>query len=148
MDANKLTVKSQEALSQAQTTALRFGHQEVDAEHLRITSYNVCYTKLLRSPSRDRFTSSTHPRRCSARSSVQCQAEFRDSRLAFRGDMDEGTRKEFEEIGYVRLPGLIDGRSAKRMNELVWEALNALHGIERDNPETWVNKWAGLNRDT
>src|SRR5436305_6633867 len=34
MDINKLTQKSQEALSSAQTKALRFGHQEVDAEHL------------------------------------------------------------------------------------------------------------------
>jgi hypothetical protein len=59
--------------------------------------------------------------------------------------MDESTRKEFEEIGYVRLPGLIDGRSAERMNDLVWEALNTLHGIERDKPKTWANRWAGLN---
>jgi ATP-dependent Clp protease ATP-binding subunit ClpB len=34
MDPNKLTQKSQEALHDAQTKALRFGHTEVDAEHL------------------------------------------------------------------------------------------------------------------
>jgi len=34
MDINKLTQKSQEALQGAQTKALRFGHQEVDVEHL------------------------------------------------------------------------------------------------------------------
>src|SRR6266545_2624073 len=34
MDINKLTQKSQEALQSAQTKALRFGHQEVEAEHL------------------------------------------------------------------------------------------------------------------
>src|SRR5215210_4762314 len=34
MDINKLTQKSQEALQAAQTKALRYGHQEVDAEHL------------------------------------------------------------------------------------------------------------------
>ncbi|MCH1867450.1 ATP-dependent chaperone ClpB [Nocardioides sp. CFH 31398] len=34
MDLNRLTQKSQEALHDAQTTALRFGHQEVDGEHL------------------------------------------------------------------------------------------------------------------
>jgi ATP-dependent Clp protease ATP-binding subunit ClpB len=34
MDLNKLTQKSQEALQAAQTKALRYGHQEVDAEHL------------------------------------------------------------------------------------------------------------------
>jgi ATP-dependent Clp protease ATP-binding subunit ClpB len=34
MDTNKLTQKSQEALQSAQTKALRFGHQEVDVEHL------------------------------------------------------------------------------------------------------------------
>ncbi|MBW2070880.1 MAG: ATP-dependent chaperone ClpB [Deltaproteobacteria bacterium] len=34
MDPNKLTQKSQEALHQAQTLALRYGHQEVDGEHL------------------------------------------------------------------------------------------------------------------
>jgi ATP-dependent Clp protease ATP-binding subunit ClpB len=34
MDTSKLTQKSQEALHDAQTKALRFGHTEVDAEHL------------------------------------------------------------------------------------------------------------------
>ena len=34
MDAERLTRKSQEALHNAQTKALRFGHTEVDAEHL------------------------------------------------------------------------------------------------------------------
>ncbi|MEV5752395.1 ATP-dependent chaperone ClpB [Actinoallomurus sp. NPDC052308] len=34
MDLNRLTEKSQEALHDAQTKALRFGHTEVDAEHL------------------------------------------------------------------------------------------------------------------
>lgn len=34
MDMNKLTQKSQEALSNAQTKAVRLGHQEVDSEHL------------------------------------------------------------------------------------------------------------------
>ncbi len=34
MDANRLTTKSQEALHDAQTKALRFGHVEVDGEHL------------------------------------------------------------------------------------------------------------------
>nr|WP_296067041.1 ATP-dependent chaperone ClpB [uncultured Actinoplanes sp.] len=34
MDANRLTQKSQEALHDAQTRALRFGHVDVDGEHL------------------------------------------------------------------------------------------------------------------
>ncbi|MFW6323812.1 MAG: AAA family ATPase, partial [Desulfovibrionales bacterium] len=34
MDINKFTQKSQEALSEAQNLAVRFGHQQVDAEHL------------------------------------------------------------------------------------------------------------------
>ena len=34
MDPNRLTQKSQEALHDAQTKALRFGHTEVDGEHL------------------------------------------------------------------------------------------------------------------
>jgi ATP-dependent Clp protease ATP-binding subunit ClpB len=34
MDMNKLTQKSQEAFHEAQAVAARFGHQEVDAEHL------------------------------------------------------------------------------------------------------------------
>jgi len=34
MDANRLTQKSQEALHDAQTKALHFGHVEVDGEHL------------------------------------------------------------------------------------------------------------------
>ncbi|SFM52815.1 ATP-dependent chaperone ClpB [Thermodesulforhabdus norvegica] len=34
MDINKFTIKSQEALQQAQTKAIKYGHQEVDGEHL------------------------------------------------------------------------------------------------------------------
>ena len=34
MDLNKFTTKSQEALQAAQTKAIRYGHQEVDGEHL------------------------------------------------------------------------------------------------------------------
>jgi ATP-dependent Clp protease ATP-binding subunit ClpB len=34
VDAQKLTQRSQEALHDAQTKALRFGHTEVDGEHL------------------------------------------------------------------------------------------------------------------
>ena len=34
MDLSRLTEKSQEALHDAQTKALRFGHTEVDVEHL------------------------------------------------------------------------------------------------------------------
>jgi ATP-dependent Clp protease ATP-binding subunit ClpB len=34
MDPNRLTLKSQEALHDAQTKALRFGHTEIDVEHL------------------------------------------------------------------------------------------------------------------
>ena len=34
MDMNRLTQKSQEALHDAQSNAIRFGHTEVDGEHL------------------------------------------------------------------------------------------------------------------
>ncbi|HDQ40891.1 MAG TPA: ATP-dependent chaperone ClpB [Desulfonatronum sp.] len=34
MDMNKFTQKSQEALSEAQAAAVRFGHQQIDVEHL------------------------------------------------------------------------------------------------------------------
>ena len=34
MDPNRLTVKTQEALHDAQTKALRYGHTEVDTAHL------------------------------------------------------------------------------------------------------------------
>lgn len=40
MDPNRLTQKSQEALHDAQTTALRFGHTEVDGEHLLLALLN------------------------------------------------------------------------------------------------------------
>ena len=36
MDMNKTTQKVQEALQQAQVKALRYGHQEVDAEHVNL----------------------------------------------------------------------------------------------------------------
>ena len=34
MDINRMTIKSQEALSAAQSAATRLGHQQVDSEHL------------------------------------------------------------------------------------------------------------------
>ena len=34
MDFNKFTIKSQEAIQDAQSKAIRFGHQEIDGEHL------------------------------------------------------------------------------------------------------------------
>ncbi|SDT22232.1 ATP-dependent chaperone ClpB [Actinopolymorpha singaporensis] len=37
MDPNRLTQKSQEALQEAQSAALRFGHTEVDGEHLLLS---------------------------------------------------------------------------------------------------------------
>ena len=37
MDINKLTQKSQEALQEAQTKALRYGHTEMDGEHLLLS---------------------------------------------------------------------------------------------------------------
>ena len=36
MDMNKLTVKCQQALQEAQTKAVNFNHQEVDGEHLML----------------------------------------------------------------------------------------------------------------
>ena len=36
MDMNKLTQKSQEAIADAQSKAITFGHQEVDGEHLAL----------------------------------------------------------------------------------------------------------------
>jgi ATP-dependent Clp protease ATP-binding subunit ClpB len=40
MDPNRLTQKMQEALNDAQTTALRFGHTEVEVEHLLLALLN------------------------------------------------------------------------------------------------------------
>jgi ATP-dependent Clp protease ATP-binding subunit ClpB len=40
MDMNRLTQKSQEALHDAQTAALRLGHTEVDGEHLLLALLN------------------------------------------------------------------------------------------------------------
>jgi ATP-dependent Clp protease ATP-binding subunit ClpB len=37
MDMNKLTQKAQEALQQAQVTAMEYGHSEIDAEHVLLT---------------------------------------------------------------------------------------------------------------
>jgi ATP-dependent Clp protease ATP-binding subunit ClpB len=34
MDLNKFTIKSQQAIQEAQTKAINYGHQEVDGEHL------------------------------------------------------------------------------------------------------------------
>ena len=50
MNMNKMTQKSQEAVYEAQNTAIRYGHQEVDAEHLAfalIAQENGLIPKLL-----------------------------------------------------------------------------------------------------
>ena len=36
MDMNRFTEKAQEALSAAQSKAIRYGHQQVDVEHLLV----------------------------------------------------------------------------------------------------------------
>ncbi|MCU1503129.1 MAG: ATP-dependent chaperone ClpB, partial [Ilumatobacteraceae bacterium] len=56
MDMNKLTHKSQEALHDAQTSALRFGHTEVDGEHLLLAlldQHEGLVTPLLRQAGAD-----------------------------------------------------------------------------------------------
>lgn len=40
MNMNKLTQKSQEAFYDAQNSAIRHGHQEVDGEHLALALIN------------------------------------------------------------------------------------------------------------
>ncbi|WP_028572494.1 ATP-dependent chaperone ClpB [Desulfonatronum lacustre] len=40
MDMNKFTQKSQEALAEAQAAAIRFGHQQIDVEHLLLALVN------------------------------------------------------------------------------------------------------------
>ena len=53
MDPNRLTQKTQEALHDAQTKALRYGHTEVDVEHLLLAlleqpeaSFRACSTRM------------------------------------------------------------------------------------------------------
>ena len=46
MNLNKLTQKSQEALSDAQNLAIQRGHQEVDVEHLALAlSQYSCFDR-------------------------------------------------------------------------------------------------------
>lgn len=54
----------------------------------------------------------------------------------------------YDAKGYVRLPAAFDRAAAESMAELVWARMGELHGIRRDDPNTWdaPGPWRGLNR--
>jgi hypothetical protein len=54
----------------------------------------------------------------------------------------------FERWGYVRVPGAFAHDAALAMQDVMWEELQALHGIDRQDRATWTHPWpaAGVKR--
>lgn len=57
-------------------------------------------------------------------------------------------RKTYQAKGYIRLPAAFDRAAAQSMEDFIWARLAELHGIRRDDPDTWsaAAPWIGLNR--
>lgn len=58
---------------------------------------------------------------------------------------DDEIRRQFDQWGYVRVPGAFDREDSLRMRDWLWERLRAVHGIERDDPGTWDVPWPGTH---
>jgi hypothetical protein len=62
------------------------------------------------------------------------------SRSGTVGDvLTSADRDHFATYGYVRVPDAFAVEEAERMRDVVWREL-AKQGIERDNPNTWLNE--------
>jgi hypothetical protein len=48
-------------------------------------------------------------------------------------------RDAYDRDGYVVLPGLVPKPACERMCDRVWDALEAVHGIRRAEPDTWTH---------
>lgn len=53
---------------------------------------------------------------------------------------------DFDGKGWVHLEAAFDPEAALRMQDFMWEHLEALHGIDRHDRDTWPALWNGLNQ--
>ena len=51
--------------------------------------------------------------------------------------LSESQRREFDELGLLRLPGAVPSEAARAMQDRVWETM-AAKGVRRDDADTWV----------
>lgn len=60
------------------------------------------------------------------------------------------TREElafFHEKGYVRVTDALSAAFVARVQEAIWEQLEAKHSVVRNDPTTWQTWWMGINKD-
>jgi len=46
--------------------------------------------------------------------------------------------EQFNDVGFVRIEGAFSGDEAAAMREVIWRALDDIHGIREDDPTTWM----------
>ena len=51
--------------------------------------------------------------------------------------LSDEQRRQFEELGFVRLPAAIDAPAVEAMRDALWDELARLHGVRRDDPTSW-----------
>jgi ATP-dependent Clp protease ATP-binding subunit ClpB len=171
MDPNRLTQKTQEALHDAQTKALRYGHTEVDVEHLLLALLEQpegLAPRLLQRLEIDveglRAALEEELERRPSVSGSGASGEARVSRnlgllLDSAGREAERLKDEYVSVEHVLLAvlGGEKGSAARRLLEergasrdAVLEALNAVRGSQRvtsDNPETAYEALEKYGRD-
>jgi hypothetical protein len=59
--------------------------------------------------------------------------------------LTDGQRREFEDLGFVRLTGAFGAEDAARMRAVVWEELGRKYGIREHDRTTWsIERPSGL----
>ena len=53
--------------------------------------------------------------------------------------------EQFEELGYLKLPGAFPRETAQQIHDFMWSELERLHGFHKSDPTTWQKE--GWNRD-
>src|SRR4051812_1980886 len=136
MDPNQLTQKSQEALHDAQTKALRYGHTEVDVEHLLLAlldQHDGLVPRLLQRAEVD-----PDAVRCSVEQSLE-----RRPRVSGAG--------QGQQVTVSRALGLLLDRAAQEAERLKDEYVSVEHLLlalfDTDSAATRALREAGLTRD-
>ena len=47
----------------------------------------------------------------------------------------------FAKWGFLQVPGAFAEQASLRMQDWMWQRMRSVHGIERDNPQTWQVSW-------
>lgn len=61
-------------------------------------------------------------------------------------EMNDNDLIELYNKGYVKLRGVIAKPNADLIYDHIWQWLSELHGIQRNQPDTWKDEWTGLKQ--